>query len=70
GNSGTVFITLEPMNFNTDTTNFPLIVLRGAIPTDSLEAVADTQELEMDPFVQTNDPYLGFPKVIVTIRRF
>jgi hypothetical protein len=34
GNSGTVFITLEPINFISDTTNFPLLAFIGKIPSN------------------------------------
>lgn len=74
-NSGTVFITLEPDNFVTDTTNFPLFVLVQSIPTDRYlifqSALADTQLFDMWNLTNTNDPHgRGFPKIVVDIRRF
>jgi hypothetical protein len=74
GNSGTVFITLEPDNFSTDTTNFPLFVLVRKIPTlrDSIfeTAMADQQLFFMRTLTQVNDYTRGFPKIVVDIRRF
>ncbi len=73
-NSGTVFITLEPVNFVTDTTNFPLFVLIGKIPVtrDSVfgTAIADVQSFDMYNETPTNRPTEVFPKIEVDIERF
>ncbi len=74
GNSGTVFITLEPVNFVTDTTNFPLLVYVKPIPEDRADLedyTVDYNKFMMKPQYQTNDPNSrGFPKITVDIRRF
>jgi len=74
GNSGTVFITLEPVNFVTDTTNFPLFVLIAPIPTaqaDLIDFEYDLEQFIMDNYTYTNDPTsYGFPEITVGIRRF
>lgn len=70
GNSGTVFITLEPVNFVTDTTNFPLFVLVRSIPLTRDSAVADTQLFFMDNLTPTNRDTEVFPKIVVDIERF
>ncbi len=75
GNSGTVFITLEPDNFVTDTTNFPLFVMIGKIPKtqDELVDLADDVDVEMfgmENKTETNNvPVEGFPSIIVNIKR-
>jgi len=67
GNSGTVFLTLEPDNFVTDTTNFPLIVFYGEIP-DSRDTLLTAPYFTMDGNMHTNDMYEGFPSISVTFR--
>ncbi len=70
GNSGTVFISLEPTNFVTDTTNFPLIAFMGDIPS-SRSTVTDTVVIiNMQNRTQTNDPFIGFPRIRVDIKAF
>ncbi|MFQ5453161.1 MAG: hypothetical protein ACE5D6_03130 [Candidatus Zixiibacteriota bacterium] len=71
GNGGRVFITVEPINFTTDTTNFPLIAFLGKLPqkrsmvTDSL-----VQQFTLRGWMQSNDQFRGFPKIKVTFERF
>ncbi len=75
GNTGTVFITLEPDNFVTDTTNFPLIVLARNIPSSRSEPNFNiagpsdtvTYQLTMHNHTNTNDPFWGFPKITVSV---
>lgn len=69
GNTGTVFITLEPVNFVTDTTNFPLFVMVRAIPSTRSSVTATSQEFTMKNLVHTNDQLQGFPKIVVDIQR-
>lgn len=71
GNTGTVFITLEPDNFS-DTTNFPLLAYIGKIP-DSRTAIEPgdgTVNLPMWNRCAVNNPARGFPKITVNISRF
>lgn len=71
GNPGHVFITLEPNNFVTDTTNFPLIAFLGNLPDNRSEVVDSlTQEFTLKGWMFSNDPYRGFPKIEVMIKRF
>lgn len=74
GNSGTVFITLEPVNFTDTTTNFPLFVLVGPIPTaqaDLIDFEYDLEQFIMKTLTNTNSATsYGFPKIVVDIRRF
>ncbi len=74
GNSGTVFITLEPVNFTDTTTNFPLFVLIAPIPTaqeDLIDSENLIEQFDMDNYTYTNDPTsYGFPKITVGIRRY
>jgi len=73
GNSGTVFITLEPVNFTDTTTNFPLFVLIAPIPTAQVNLIDFEYVLEqftMKTLTNTNDASRGFPKIVVDIRRF
>ena len=70
GNSGTVFISLEPTNFVTDTTNFPLIAFMGDIPSNSSTVTATVVIINMQNRTQTNDPFIGFPRIRVDIKAF
>jgi len=70
GNSGTVFITLEPTNFVSDTTNFPLIAFTADIPVDRAQITGDQVIINMRNRTQTVDPRLGFPRIRVGIRTF
>jgi len=74
GNSGTVFITLEPVNITDTTTNFPLFVLVGPIPTAQANLINFEHVLEqftMKTLTNTNSATsYGFPKIVVDIRRF
>ncbi len=70
-NIGTVFITLEPDNFVTDTTNFPLIAYLRQMPTSVTEVSGGValQQFTMDNLMFTVDPNFGFPKVTVDLIR-
>lgn len=72
GNQGTVFITLEPENFPTGGTNFPLVVLITELPS-ALSAVSGNQaSVTMRNWTQTNPQgdLVGFPKITVSLERF
>ncbi len=67
GNSGTVFITLEPTNYNTDTTNFPLFLMRRPIPTTRDSVIADEQLFTM---WQDSDTRKGFSFPVIYLDSF
>jgi hypothetical protein len=67
--NGTVFITLEPTNFDSRS-NFPLIAFARAIPTSRGDVEASTQSFTMRGWMASNDPYRGFPKVLAKVQRF
>ncbi len=69
-NIGTIFISLEPDNFVTDTTNFPLLPFIGYFPDGNLNLGNVDDEITMDNLTQTNDPYNGFPIIFVEIKRY
>ncbi|MBN2226625.1 MAG: hypothetical protein JW763_04620 [candidate division Zixibacteria bacterium] len=69
---GTVFITVEPDNFESDTTNFPLILMTGGIP--SYQNVSNqewhSQIFDLiNRFQALNDDPHGWPALLVTIDR-
>ena len=68
--SGTVFISLEPTNFVTDTTNFPLIAFMGDVPTSRSIVTSTVVIINMQNKTQTNDPFTGFPRIRVDIESF
>ncbi len=73
GNPGRVFISLEPDNYNCDTTNFPLIPFIGELPEfrDSVTADDNIQQFYLRGWMQDeSDPFTGFPWIKVTIERF
>lgn len=70
GNSGTVFITLEPLNFVSDSTNFPLIAFAADIPDSQTQINGDQVIINMLNWTQTIDPRLGFPRIRVGITTF
>jgi len=70
GNSGTVFITLEPNNFVTDTTNFPLIAFTAHVPNSRADITGDEVIINMRNRTQTVDPRIGFPRIRVNITTF
>ena len=73
GNEGTIFISLEPENRLTDTTNFPLILMTKTLPFSRDSIVAGTVQLGMQNRSSTldNDPLApGFPQIDVAIKRF
>ncbi len=67
--NGVVFITLEPDNYTTTTTNFPLVLLAGKIPSSRASVTGDLVQITMNQFVNTNNPVLGFPRIDVSIVR-
>lgn len=80
GNPGRVFITLEPDNFVTDTTNFPLLVFSAKLPENRDEVINSGESLTnrgdfpfqqfiMRGWMNTNDPFRGMPKIIVNYQR-
>ena len=68
GNSGTVFITLEPTNFVSDTTNFPLFAFIGKVPKNQSTITADIVIINMLNRTQIDDPAIGFPRIRVAIK--
>jgi len=71
GNQGVVFISLEPDNFVTDTTNFPLIIFFDQLPETPFNPLTDSLDQNtMDGLINTNNPSRGFPIVSVDIRRY
>ncbi|MCH9025367.1 MAG: hypothetical protein IH931_08545, partial [candidate division Zixibacteria bacterium] len=68
--SGTVFISLEPTNFVTDTTNFPLISFMVEVPKSRNIVTATVVIINMQNRTQTNDPFTGFPRIRVDIKAF
>ncbi len=71
GNSGTVFITLEPSNFVTDSTNFPLIAFMANIPDERAQITGNEVIINMRNWTQTIDPRIGFPRIrVVSITTF
>ncbi|MCH7691159.1 MAG: acyltransferase [candidate division Zixibacteria bacterium] len=70
GNSGTVFISLEPTNFVTDTTNFPLIPFMSDVPSSKSVIDSSVVIINMLNRTQTNDAFIGFPRIRVDIKTF
>lgn len=70
GNSGTVFISIEPNNFVTDTTNFPLIPFMKEIPPLKSAITVQTVILNMWNRSETSDPRIGFPRIRVNIKAY
>ena len=72
GNTGTVFISLEPENSPHDTTNFPLILLTRQLPTlgqitggtVSLSMMNRSGTLDSDPLSP------GFPQIDISLKRY
>jgi hypothetical protein len=70
GNSGTVFITLEPNNYLYDTTNFPLIAMMAQVPSDPGDIEGRTVQLDMNNWTASvAGNTIGFPAVAVSINR-
>ncbi|UCD18175.1 MAG: hypothetical protein JSV44_04490, partial [Candidatus Zixiibacteriota bacterium] len=71
--AGTIVITLEPDNFNADSTNFPLILMVGPIP--SYEDVSDTlAHVQLFPLMNQfqavpGNPY-GWPALKISLTRY
>ncbi|MBD3402115.1 hypothetical protein GF420_04415 [candidate division GN15 bacterium] len=72
GNEGTVFITLEPENYVSDSTNFPLFVLVGELPSDRSVITADLVSITLQNGTRTAPvgDLIGFPKITVSMERF
>ena len=70
GKSGTVFISLEPTNFVTATTNFPLIPFMSDVPSSKSIIDSSVVIINMLNRTQTNDPFIGFPRIRVDIKTF
>ncbi|UCD63297.1 MAG: hypothetical protein JSW34_11180 [Candidatus Zixiibacteriota bacterium] len=73
GNPGRVFISLEPINSVTDTTNFPLIPFVGELPysrTEVTDSDAVQQFVLRGWMMQESDTDHGFPWMGVTMKRF
>lgn len=71
GNVGTVFITLEPDNFPSDTTNFPLLLMIGEVPGNRSVVTSPTVSITMRNWSSTVPGDLrGFPKISVSMQRF
>lgn len=72
--TGTVFISLRPMNALTDTTNFPLIIQVRDLPSTRFDVQDDHQQFIMKPYPHTNSFGMGgregMPQVQARIRRF
>lgn len=69
-NPGRVFVTLEPDNFVTDTTNFPLLAFIGTFPVSRSEVVDSTIQQFTIRGWMGNDGYRGFPLITVNVERF
>lgn len=72
--TGSVFITLRPMNALTDTTNFPLIIQVRNLPSTRFDVQHSHQQFTMKPYPHHNSFGMGgregMPQVRVLIRRF
>lgn len=69
-NVSTVFISLEPNNALTDTTNFPLVAFTGMVPLNSGELTGSTVAVDMWNWTQSvNGNIYGFPKIRISIER-
>ncbi len=72
-NKGTVFITLEPTNFTSDTTNFPLFAFMLAMPNSkaAIPSFNGVVQETMNNRTQTNRADLqGFPKITIEVETF
>lgn len=69
GNYGKVFVTLEP-DFYSDTTNFPLFAFVGDLPYSSSEVRSSFQQFPLTGYMYSNDPFRGFPKITIGVKRF
>jgi hypothetical protein len=73
GNIGTVFISLEPNNAVSDTTNFPLILMTRELPSsrDLITDVSVRVSMMNRSGTLDNDPLApGFPQIDVAVKRF
>lgn len=73
GNIGTIFISLEPINAVSDTTNFPLILMTSELPANRTAITGGTVSVSMMNRSGTldNDPLApGFPQIDVAVKRF
>ncbi|MEA3296304.1 MAG: hypothetical protein U9R56_00385, partial [candidate division Zixibacteria bacterium] len=70
GIKGTVFITLEPINRYSDTTNFPLFAMTRDLPELRSSVEATQQQFTMWNRTNNNrDVLVGFPRIHVEIER-
>ncbi len=70
--AGTVFITVEPDNYGSNTTNFPLILMTGDMPSyrQVSNRLAHTQLFDLiNRFQALDDDPHGWPALLVTIDR-
>ncbi|HOP07027.1 MAG TPA: anti-sigma factor [candidate division Zixibacteria bacterium] len=71
GPHGTVFISLEPNNRVSGTTNFPLIAMIAALPDSINQVQNDTQSFAMtNMFKQVESDLTGMPRIKVEIERY
>ncbi|MDF1544678.1 MAG: hypothetical protein P1R58_06200 [bacterium] len=72
GNTGTVFITLEPKDLSSyaNRTNFPLFVMTRPMPSNRSEVTADNQQFTMRNRTGNVIADQGFPSVEIKIHRF
>jgi hypothetical protein len=73
-NPGTVIVTLEPDNYNNDSTNFPLILFTNEFSIPSYNAIADnaphTSDYRLKNWASAVDGNtVGFPSIKVTLIR-
>jgi len=64
--TGTIFVTLEPVNYVTDTTNFPLFLMIHDLPDRRADVINEHQQFSMwGRSYNTGDDLVGFPVVHV-----
>ena len=69
-NYGSVFITIEPSNFNANT-NFPLIAFGSALPSSKSGVSGTSVTLDMWNWTQTIETdQIGFPQITVDVETF
>lgn len=66
GNNGKVFVTLEPDNYTDQSTNFPLLLFIGDLPTNVDTINAEINHFTLRGWMQSSDPYRGFPKIRIS----
>jgi len=69
-NGGSAFISLQPSNAVDNTTNFPLIIMTGILPTGVLQVQADSQSFAMwNRSSYTRGSLVGMPRVKAVVNR-